>query len=231
MDRKCSNCKNEFKFPSGLKRHLLYSIHCKKTEADIKLLFTDIKKEKKNKPINCKYCNKKFARNDSLKRHIKTFKCDTKILNNPVNSTINPVNSTINPVNSTINPVNSTINPVNSTINPVNSTININNKTNKTNKTNQNFNYIYLIQKFDVNNNEYIYKVGKTTREISKRLNEHGNETKLLLCLEVINCNISELKLLNILKQTENIKKCNFGNEYFICNDKEFIKSIILNNL
>ena len=210
MDRKCSNCKNEFKFPSGLKRHLLYSIHCKKTEADIKLLFTDIKKEKKNKPINCKYCNKKFARNDSLKRHIKTFKCDTKILNNPVNSTINPVNSTINPVNSTIN---------------------INNKTNKTNKTNQNFNYIYLIQKFDVNNNEYIYKVGKTTREISKRLNEHGNETKLLLCLEVINCNISELKLLNILKQTENIKKCNFGNEYFICNDKEFIKSIILNNL
>jgi uncharacterized Zn-finger protein len=210
MDRKCSNCKNEFKFPSGLKRHLLYSIHCKKTEADIKLLFTDIKKEKKNKPINCKYCNKKFARNDSLKRHLKTFKCDTKILNNPVNSTINSVNSTINPVNSTIN---------------------INNKTNKTNKTNQNFNYIYLIQKFDVNNNEYIYKVGKTTREISKRLNEHGNETKLLLCLEVINCNISELKLLNILKQTENIKKCNFGNEYFICNDKEFIKSIILNNL
>ena len=39
-----------------------------------------------------------------------------------------------------------------------------------------------MIQKFDVNNDEYIYKFGKTRREISKRLNEHGNETKLLLC-------------------------------------------------
>ena len=88
-----------------------------------------------------------------------------------------------------------------------------------------------MIQKFDVNNDEYIYKFGKTRREISKRLNEHGNETKLLLCIEVIDCTISELKLLNILKNTENIKQCSFGNEYFICNDKEFIKSIILNNL
>ena len=73
MDRKCSNCKNEFKFPSGLKRHLLYSIHCKKTEDVINLLFTNIKTEKKNKIINCIYCNKEFARNDSLKRHLKTF--------------------------------------------------------------------------------------------------------------------------------------------------------------
>ena len=37
--------------------------------------------------------------------------------------------------------------------------------------------------------------------------------------------------LLDILSKSENVKKCNFGNEYFQCNDKEIIKSIILKNI
>ena len=40
-----------------------------------------------------------------------------------------------------------------------------------------------------------------------------------------------EKKILNILSNTENIRKCDFGNEYFLCNDKEYIKSIILKNI
>jgi hypothetical protein len=40
-----------------------------------------------------------------------------------------------------------------------------------------------------------------------------------------------EKKILNILSNTENIRKCSFGNEYFLCNDKEYIKSIILKNI
>jgi hypothetical protein len=96
---------------------------------------------------------------------------------------------------------------------------------------NQSFNYVYLIEKFDVNNKQSIFKFGKTNRESSKRLKEHGEEAKVLLILDVIDCNIIEKKILNILNNTENIKKCSFGKEYFICNDKEFLITIILKNI
>lgn len=99
------------------------------------------------------------------------------------------------------------------------------------NDTTTNYNYIYLIEKFDVNNKEYIYKFGKTNRECSKRLKEHGNEGKVLLIIDVDNCNLVERHILNILRNTENIKQCSFGNEYFICNDKKYIISIILKNI
>ena len=103
--------------------------------------------------------------------------------------------------------------------------------TNNTKIINNKFDYIYLIEKFDVNNKEYIYKFGKSKRECSKRLKEHGKEGKVLLIIDVDNCDISEKHILNILKKTVNIKQCDFGNEYFICNDKKYIKSIILSNL
>jgi len=93
------------------------------------------------------------------------------------------------------------------------------------------FNYIYLIQKFDINSNEFIYKFGKTNRHYYKRINEHGNEAKLLLIIDVNNCNIIEKKILHILRNTININQCIFGNEYFLCNDKEYIKNIILQNI
>ena len=93
------------------------------------------------------------------------------------------------------------------------------------------FEYVYLIEKFDVNKKEYIYKFGKTNRECSKRLKEHGNEGKVLLIIDVDNCNLVERHILNILRNTENIKQCDFGNEYFICNDKKYIISIILKNI
>ena len=57
------------------------------------------------------------------------------------------------------------------------------------------FKYIYLIEKFDVNNKEYIYKFGKTNREYSKRLKEHGDEAKLLLILDVDNCSKKMYKM------------------------------------
>jgi len=105
-----------------------------------------------------------------------------------------------------------------------NTSIPINNiQTTNTNIDITNFNYIYLIEKFDVNTKEYIYKFGKTNRQCSKRLKEHGNEAKILLIIDVVNCNLIEKKILNILNNTETIRKCSFGNEYFLCNDKEFI--------
>ena len=109
-------------------------------------------------------------------------------------------------------------------INPIDTILDISNN-------NKSFNYIYLIEKFDVNNKEYIYKFGKTNREFSKRLKEHGDESKLLLVLDVNDCNFIEKKILNILKKTKNIKKCKFGKEYFICKDKEFLITTILKNI
>ena len=102
---------------------------------------------------------------------------------------------------------------------------------NEINNDTTNFNYIYLIEKFDVNNKEYIYKFGKTNRECSKRLKEHGDEAKLLFIIDVDNCNLVERHILKILSNTDNIKKCAFGNEYFICNDKKYIINIILKNI
>ena len=78
-DRTCTNCKDVFKYPSGLKRHLLFSIHCKKSDEEVDILFNNIKTETEtkinNKNINCIYCNKEFSRKDSLQRHIEKSKC------------------------------------------------------------------------------------------------------------------------------------------------------------
>ena len=243
-DRTCTKCKDVFKYPSGLKRHLLFSIHCKKSNEEVDILFNNIKTEIEinNKNINCIYCNKEFSRKDSLQRHIENSKCSKaqiqinedilniskeklqilikeeaqKILNN---NTI-PNNNLIS-INSN--------NTTNIITNETNNTEIINNDTINNDITS--FKYIYLIEKFDVNNKEYIYKFGKTNREYSKRIKEHGYEANVLLILDVNNCNVMEKKILNILSNTENIRKCDFGNEYFLCNDKEYIKSIILKNI
>jgi len=79
-DRTCTKCKDVFKYPSGLKRHLLFSIHCKKSNDEVNTLFNNIKTEIEinNKNINCIYCSKEFSRKDSLQRHIESSKCSRK---------------------------------------------------------------------------------------------------------------------------------------------------------
>ena len=205
-DRTCPKCNLFCYYPSKLKIHFEKSYHCKKSEDDIKDYFLSIQKDA---DIKCIDCNKKFSRKDSLQRHLGNSKCiklhldlqNTNIISNIPIPNVEITNNTGIIINNTIN----------------NDIIN--------------FNYIYLIEKFDVNNKEYIYKFGKTNRECSKRLKEHGDEAKVLLIIDVDNCNIIEKKILNILRNTINIKQCSFGNEYFLCNDKEFIKNIILKNI
>ncbi len=92
-------------------------------------------------------------------------------------------------------------------------------------------NYIYLIKKYDLNNSEYIYKFGKSTRPIMERLIEHGKEAVIILTLKVDNCHLAEEKILNLLRNDNKIKhRKNIGNEYFYCNNEDYITDIIVDN-
>jgi hypothetical protein len=211
-DRKCPTCLNIYRYPSMLKTHFENVYHCKKTNDEIKEFFI-LNKVSNNTNINnkiykCSKCSKEFSNIKALNRHSKETVCGKS-------NTIQIKYIAIN-----------TIPIVNEEIN---NTGIINNDA--INNDSTNFNYVYLIEKFNVNSKEYIYKFGKTNRECSKRLKEHGDEAKVLLIIDVDNCNVIEKKILNILRNTVNIKQCDFGNEYFLCNDKQFIKNIILKNI
>ena len=154
----------------------------------------------------CKCCNKKLYSKYNLERHISTCKRVPKILAEEfiiINNTDN-VNNDVNNVNNL-------------------------QVVDETDKLVDKFNYLYLIQKYDVNECKFIYKFGKTERHYTKRLKEHGNEAKLLLIVEVNNCNTAETAILKILNSDPLIKKCELiGNEYFCCEDKSYILNKIL---
>jgi hypothetical protein len=83
-----------------------------------------------------------------------------------------------------------------------------------------------------LNNDEFIYKFGKSNRHIYQRLNEHEKEAKIILIVEVDDCNKIEKKILNILINDETIiKKKHIGSEYFYCENKTYIKQLIFNNI
>ena len=214
-DRTCPTCNYVFSFPSRLKLHFETVIHCKKSNDEINKFFSSIKLDTE---FICIKCNYVFAQKSSYNRHLKHSKCY-----NSNQEYIQTVNKIPNQILNQIIKQNTTTTPINTIPIMISPPIE--------NNDTQPFNYVYLIEKFDVNNKQSIFKFGKTNRESSKRLKEHGEEAKLLLILDVIDCNVIEKKILDILSKSENIKKCNFGNEYFQCNNKEYIKNIILKNI
>ena len=121
-DRTCSTCKNVFTYPSRLKRHLIISIHCKKSDDEVNILFTNIKIGNHN----CIYCNKQFSRKNSLQRHIKTICCKTHIHEN--DKTLNISTQNLQILNNNTLQTNNLTNS-NNTINNI---ININNNSNNT---------------------------------------------------------------------------------------------------
>ena len=97
---------------------------------------------------------------------------------------------------------------------------------------NTEYNYIYLIQKYDVNIKKDLYKFGKTNRHFSERIKEHGKDAKILIILGVENCNIIKRNILNILRNDNKIhERKDIGNEFFYCDDKQYIKNLILTNI
>lgn len=150
------------------------------------------------KQFICTICNKSFGSNFSLKRHNKTV-CGTVNIQDMPAELINKIKKT-------------------NTQKP---------KYNKDCK-NETFNYVYLIEKYDLNNNKSIYKFGKTKRHIFDRLKEHGNEAKILYISEVKNCDITESFVLNTLRNNTQISSCpSSGREYFTCDNKYYLLEVV----
>ena len=91
-------------------------------------------------------------------------------------------------------------------------------------------NYIYLIKEREfVNNNQNIYKIGKTKQENNKRFKNYPNGSILLFHTMCIDCDTFEKKLIDIFNKKFNNKR-DIGLEYFEGDYREMIR-IILNIL
>tara|TARA_R100001163_G_C5053452_1_gene190027 strand:+ start:227 stop:877 length:651 start_codon:yes stop_codon:yes gene_type:complete len=94
------------------------------------------------------------------------------------------------------------------------------------------FNYIYLIEQKDANDNSTIYKFGYTNRKFELRLKEHGLTSKTLLHVEVEDAQKYERICLNEFKNDNNIKNIPImGKEYFKCFNKSYFIKKIMNIL
>jgi hypothetical protein len=208
---KCDYCEKEYKSLSA--RSLHYNLKHKEQ-------YIRDKENNKNKKHTCNMCNKYFSCRQSKHVHKKT--CLIKKTDIKTNIKIDE-KSKLSIETQTDN--NYLLNK------PIQ--LSIDNVLND----NEDFNikkhsYVYLIEKYDLNNDEFIYKFGKSNRHIYQRLNEHGKEAKIILIIEVDDCNIIEKKILNILINDDSIiKKKNIGNEYFYCENKTYIKQLIFNNI
>ena len=69
LKKTCPTCNKFFQFPSRLKIHLQNTIHCKKTDNDIKKFFNKYNKNNSEK-VKCEICNLQFSTIYNLNRHI-----------------------------------------------------------------------------------------------------------------------------------------------------------------
>ena len=75
LNKTCPNCNKLFQFPSRLKDHLKNTIHCNKTDNDIKLFFKKYNKNNTEK-FKCEICYVNFSTLHNLNRHCKNSKCN-----------------------------------------------------------------------------------------------------------------------------------------------------------
>ena len=90
-----------------------------------------------------------------------------------------------------------------------------------------NHQYIYLLHPREhIRLSEPVYKIGRTTREFSKRMKEYPKDSKIILFIDVIDCVQMETKLLQIFKNMFK-QRTEFGREYFEGDKNLMIKTIV----
>ena len=124
-DRTCPTCKIVFKYPSILKKHFETTIHCIKTDDEIKDFMNT------NKIINktCSRCNKIFTRQDNYNRHINNITCNAVAISTVNNNKLSKANmkKLLKVKQTLLNEQNNTNVNINNTNTTNNLTININN--------------------------------------------------------------------------------------------------------
>jgi hypothetical protein len=84
--------------------------------------------------------------------------------------------------------------------------------------------FLYMIREREfIRTNENIYKVGKTTQEIHKRLCKYPKKSELILVMKFDNCHKAEKDLLK-LARSEFKQRRDIGIEYFEADEKSLMK-------
>ncbi|AYV75330.1 MAG: DNA primase [Terrestrivirus sp.] len=87
--------------------------------------------------------------------------------------------------------------------------------------------YCYIIQEREfVNSNKSIYKIGKTTQQIHKRMNQYPKDSKVILTLNVVNCDEFEKNIKRIFPQKYK-HRTDIGIEYFEGDVNEMVDEYI----
>jgi hypothetical protein len=89
--------------------------------------------------------------------------------------------------------------------------------------------YIYLLQEREfIKTGEDVYKIGKTTQDIQKRMQGYPKGSKLVFVMPCTDCHETEKKLLKIFR--EKYARCkDIGAEYFKGDAKDMVNTICEN--
>lgn len=89
------------------------------------------------------------------------------------------------------------------------------------------FQYVYMIQTLaDINSNQAIYKIGKTTQDNLKRFTQYDKGSKLYIHIKCHNCDLVEQALIELFKQ-KYTQMLDRGVEYFQGSNQDMIRDIV----
>lgn len=84
--------------------------------------------------------------------------------------------------------------------------------------------YLYMIRLREfIKTGENVYKVGKTTQELNKRIRSYPKQSELILAVKVGDCHAGERRLLESMRKYF-ILRTDYGSEYFEGHEDEMKK-------
>jgi len=180
--------------------------------------------KKIKKTYICNKCNKIIKSYNNYKHHVKNNVCNKKKLNCDKCMKIFKNNRNLSyHIDNNVCCKNN-LEKINN--NCSNNVILFNNDIKKINNING---HVYLLEMKDAHNN-ILYKIGQTTRlDPFKRMQEYGPSKKIIFLKEVKDAKETEIKFKEIIKKDANIKKHEYGIEYFVCDDKNYMIKLLLN--